>query len=74
MSKRRSGSKHYAKLNQRRWLSVRRAAFERDGWRCTACGRRGKLECHHKKSLADGGSPYDLDNLDNDLAVSAIST
>ena len=63
MSKRRPGSKHYAGMNQRRWLAVRRAVLRRDNWRCQSCNKPGKLEVHHVKSLADGGDPYALDNL-----------
>ena len=43
---------------------MRRLVLDRDGWRCSSCGRAGRLECHHKKALADGGAPYDLDNLE----------
>ena len=40
-------SKHHTALRRRLWLRVRRAVFDRDGWRCVACGRAGKLECDH---------------------------
>ena len=46
------------------WARVRRAAFERDGWRCVECGRPGRLEAHHVTALHKGGAPYDLDNLE----------
>ncbi|MDE2752918.1 MAG: HNH endonuclease signature motif containing protein [Gemmatimonadota bacterium] len=47
----------------RRWARTRRAAFDRDGWRCVECGRAGRLEAHHVTPLHKGGAPYDLDNL-----------
>lgn len=47
-----------------RWLRVRRVVLDRDGWRCKKCGRAGALEVHHKVSLDDGGSPFDVDNLE----------
>ena len=37
------------------WERIRRAAFERDGWRCCACGRPGRLEAHHVTPLHKGG-------------------
>lgn len=63
MSKRRPGSKHYAKLNRRRWLTIRQVVLKRDGHKCRNCGKPGKLEVHHIKPLQDGGLPYDPDNL-----------
>ena len=56
----RRGSKYHAKLNRRRWGWVRLKAFERDGWKCRRCGRRGRLEAHHEPPLRDGADPYDL--------------
>ena len=38
-------------------------ALDRDGWRCQTCGRAGRLEVHHLKSLDHGGKPFELDNL-----------
>ena len=57
------GSRLHAYLNRRRLDKVRRAAFERDGWRCVDCGRPGRLEAHHVTPLHKGGPPYDLENL-----------
>ena len=61
-------SQHHQRLNRRRWQPVRRAALERDGYRCVECveqglGGAGKLEVHHVKPLYEGGLPYALDNL-----------
>ena len=62
--KSRRGSRFHSSLNRRRWTRTRRAAFERDGWRCTECGKAGRLEAHHTVALHKGGAPYNLDNLE----------
>lgn len=51
-----------------RWRSVRELALRRDAGRCTVSrllgGRcSGTLHVHHVVAVADGGEPYDLDNL-----------
>ena len=56
-------SNQHVTLNRRRWALVRRAAFERDGYRCTVCGNAGRLEAHHEPPLRDGADPYDLDGI-----------
>ena len=56
-------SKNHVRLDPRRWARVRRAAFERDGYRCTVCGRAGRLEAHHEPPLRAGADPYDLDGI-----------
>ena len=56
-------SRHHARLDARRWPKVRREAFERDGWRCTECGKAGRLEAHHEPPLRAGADPYDLDGI-----------
>ena len=56
-------SKRHVTLSRKRWLTVRRAAFERDGFRCTACNRPGRLEAHHEPPLRNGADPYDLDGI-----------
>lgn len=63
MSKRHPGSRHYAKLDRKRWALLRLKVFERDGWRCRRCGRAGRLECDHVIPLHAGGAPLDLANL-----------
>lgn len=63
MSRQHPGSRLHAQLNQKRWERARRACFDRDGYRCTACGHAGRLEAHHVKPLDVGGAPYALDNL-----------
>ena len=54
---------HRVKLSGRRWRAVKRQAHERDGWRCTFCGKAGALEAHHIIAIENGGEPYDLDNI-----------
>ena len=56
-------SKHHTRLDARRWAKVRRQAFTRDSYRCTACGKAGRLEAHHEPPLRDGADPYDLDGI-----------
>ena len=56
-------SRHHIRLNGHRWEAVRRAVFERDGWRCVECGRAGRLEVDHVQPLHKGGDPWALDNL-----------
>ena len=58
-------SRHHLKIHARRWARVRRAVFERDGFRCVKCGRAGRLECDHVTPLQaePGQDPYDMTNL-----------
>ena len=58
-------SDHHTYLHARRWATVRRTVFERDGWRCSECGRAGKLECDHITPLQrePGQDPYDPNGL-----------
>ena len=58
-------SQLHRRLNQPRWQQARRAALERDGYRCVECGLPGKLEVHHITALYKGGLPYELDNLES---------
>lgn len=63
MSKRRPGSKHYARLDPKRWAAARRAALARAEYRSELSGKASALEVHHRVKLEDGGDPYSLDNL-----------
>ena len=56
-------AKAHLKLNSRMWAATRRRAFERDGYRCTRCGRPGALEADHVIPLEKGGAEYDLSNI-----------
>ena len=56
-------SRHHARLHARQWSRVRRAVFDRDGWRCQRCGKAGKLEAHHEPALAAGANPYVLSGI-----------
>ena len=58
-------SRHHSHLNSHRWAAVRRAVFERDGWRCVICDRAGRLECHHVNPLErePGQDPYNPNGL-----------
>ena len=43
---------------------MRLLALDRDGWKCTKCGKyAGRLEVDHRVPLEDGGAVYDLVNL-----------
>ena len=44
------------------WTVARRKRLDMDGWRCTDCGRAGRLQVHHLHSLKDGGN-HDMGNL-----------
>jgi len=44
-----------------KWQRTRAAVLARDGRRCTECGTDGKLEVHHRRPIADGGAPFDLE-------------
>ena len=55
---------YHSVMDSRRWERTRLAVFERDGFRCRACGRPGRLEAHHVRPLERGGDPYDLANIE----------
>ena len=56
-------SRNHRRLDLRRWARVRRLVFDRDGWRCRACGKAGRLECDHRTPLEQGGAEWDMGNL-----------
>ena len=57
-------SKHHHRLDARRWAQARKACLDRDGWRCTECGKAGKLEAHHLVPVSEAPElAYELDNL-----------
>ena len=57
-------SRNHRRLDWRQWSIARRAALDAAGWRCSVCGAARRLEVHHRVALEDGGSKYDLDNLE----------
>ena len=63
MSRRRPGSRYHAAIASSAWAAARRAVLDRDGYRCSACGKAGRLEVHHVQPLHKGGAPLDLGGL-----------
>ena len=51
------------RVQKRRWAAVRGRALNAAGWRCTKCGRPGRLEVHHVVPLHQGGAQFDMGNL-----------
>jgi 5-methylcytosine-specific restriction endonuclease McrA len=45
------------------WEAIQSQVRIRAGWRCQACGRRGRLDVHHVIKRSRGGSDFDLDRL-----------
>ena len=43
--------RHKRLVRSRPWAVVRRAVLDRDGWRCSCCGKAGRLEVHHRVPL-----------------------
>ena len=56
-------SRFHRGIPRRLWEAARRAALDRDGWRCRTCGKAGRLEVDHVLPLDRGGDPLDLTNL-----------
>ena len=56
---------HKRMVQSRPWARARRAALDRDNWRCTKCGRAGRLEVHHRVPLQQNPDqdPYALEGL-----------
>ena len=46
-------SQNHVSINKAKWATVRQYIFNRDGYRCRACGKAGALECDHIKPLED---------------------
>lgn len=59
--------------NTEAWKATRSVALERDGNRCTVARLlggecRGGLHAHHIVAVADGGAPFDPDNVGTSCA------
>ena len=54
---------HPATTNPRRWQVVRRLVLKRDGYRCRACGKAGRLEVDHIIPVVRGGPWWDAEGL-----------
>lgn len=52
----------HPKMKFKKWVEMKTAAHERDGWCCTHCGSENNLEAHHIHPVARGGLPR-LENL-----------
>ena len=55
--------RRWDKPNRRKWGKVRLKVLDRDGWRCQTCGKAGRLEVDHIKPMENGGTVYDMTNL-----------
>ena len=53
-------SRNHRRLTGARWQRLRRAAFDRDAWRCTRCESPLGLEAHHDPPLHTGADPWSL--------------
>lgn len=45
------------------WKLLRLQILERDGYRCRSCGKAGRFEVDHIRSLANGGEFWNAANL-----------
>ena len=54
-------SRHHHNL--RGWASARAKALRLAGFRCSACGKAGALEGHHKQDLNSGGAGLAQENI-----------
>ena len=57
--------------HNRAWANASLKRRDLDNWRCSECGRAGRLEVHHVQSMRDGGG-HDMNNL-RTLCSTAIS-
>ena len=54
----------HRRLPWRAWARLRRAALDRDDWKCTLCRAPDELEVHHIVALDRGGAALDLANVE----------
>ena len=50
-----------ALLTERKWKRKREQILRRDGWKCTACGKKTTLQVHHTYYI-DGHKPWEYPN------------
>ena len=50
------------KLKDKRWKNKARKIVHRDGYKCTACGSKKKLEVHHTFYYEDYRNPWEYPN------------
>ena len=55
--------KHPALENPRRWRAVRQLVLERDGYRCRACHKAGRMEIDHIVPVVRGGDWWSVEGL-----------
>ena len=46
------------------WNALRRKVIRLAGWKCSRCGKAGRLEVHHIVPIAKGGARFALKNLE----------
>lgn len=49
-----------ARLDPMGYEKLRQQVFQRDGWRCQACGAMSNLEVHHKQFRSHSGNDSEL--------------
>ena len=54
---------HPATSNPRRWRAVRQLVLKRDGYRCRACQKAGRMEIDHIIPVQFGGAWWDVEGL-----------
>ena len=55
--------RHWQLYGRPEYARLRRRCLDRDGWRCRACGKAGRLELDHVVPLQAGGAAMDASNL-----------
>ncbi len=56
--------RNHRRLPWRAWERLRRAALDRDDWKCTRCRAPDELEVHHVQALDRGGAALALANVE----------
>jgi len=50
---------YYTLLEDPRWQKKRLRIFKRDGYKCTVCGRKQRIEVHHTFYYSDHSAPWE---------------